>query len=298
MSDDAEGGHRLAAVTVRVQRVRERSESTLVAATARFPVLGAIVQAADSERRAGGVVLSGGLAYRLFFWLVPLGLISAAVSSFFTSAQSTSLESAAKKHGLTGIAANAAREAIDSNQRSRWYILVLGTVLVVWFGYGVVRTMNIVFALAWREVPQKVRRPVVAGTAFTIIAFVLSIAAVLADRAVSYLGLGFIVARLVAAVVYLGAGILVSLFFTHGGAPVRALVPGALFLSVGALALQAFAQFYLAPKVGRSVTTYGALGLSTVILLWLFLIARLITLSAFLNAGLWRRAESAAEPTR
>jgi uncharacterized BrkB/YihY/UPF0761 family membrane protein len=41
---------------------------------------------------------------------------------------------------------------------------------------------------------------------------------------------------------------------------------------------------------------YGLLGASTVILLWLYLIARLITLSAFLNATLWMREEWPATP--
>jgi membrane protein len=53
------------------------------------------------------------------------------------------------------------------------------------------------------------------------------------------------VSKLAEAVVYMGAGILVSLLFPHGGVPARALVPGALFLSVGALARQVDVREYL-----------------------------------------------------
>ena len=47
--------------------------------------------------------------------------------------------------------------------------------------------------------------------------------------------------------------------------------------------------FTSVPRLGRSSELYGSLGAATVILLWLYIIARLITLSAFLNATLWER---------
>ena len=48
-------------------------------------------------------------------------------------------------------------------------------------------------------------------------------------------------------------------------------------------------SLYLVPRLGRSSELYGSLGAATVILLWLYIIARLVTLSAFLNATLWER---------
>ena len=53
---------------------------------------------------------------------------------------------------------------------------------------------------------------------------------------------------------------------------------------------------YLAPKLGRSSELYGALGAATVILLWLYLEARLFVGAAFLNACLWERAHPAESP--
>jgi uncharacterized BrkB/YihY/UPF0761 family membrane protein len=44
---------------------------------------------------------------------------------------------------------------------------------------------------------------------------------------------------------------------------------------------------YLVPKLGHSSELYGALGTATVILLWLYLLARLLVAAAFLNAALW-----------
>jgi uncharacterized BrkB/YihY/UPF0761 family membrane protein len=60
-------------------------------------------------------------------------------------------------------------------------------------------------------------------------------------------------------------------------------------VGVGLEALHLFTALYLVPRLGRSSELYGSLGAATVILLWLYICARLITLSAFLNATLWER---------
>lgn len=287
VSDDRE--EPMAALS-RSDRARRRASSELEHAIERFPVVGALVTATDRERAAGGVLLSGGVAYRLFFWLVPLGLLVAAAASIFTAGDTSGLDSAAKAHGLSGVAARAAREAITSSEHARWYLLTLGTVLTVWTGYGVVRALNIVFAIAWGLRPPKVRRPAIAGAGFTIAAFVLSATAWAVGTAVSWIGLGVLVETATVLVAYAGAALGVSLLFPHGDAPWRALLPGAALISVGLVALHVGVNVYLAPKLGRSIDTYGMLGAATVVLLWLYVIARLFTVSAFLSATLSERS--------
>ena len=222
-------------------------------------------------------------------WLVPLGLVSATVASFFVTADAPELERVANGRGLAAVAAAAARGAIETGDRGAWYLIVFGSVLVLWFGYGVVRALLIVHALAWREHPRKVRNPVLAGAAFTAVAVVLGAVAAAIGGGIGRADLGPAATVIATVVVYAGAALAVSLLFPHGGAPPRALVPGALLISAGGLALHVFVGVYLAPKLGRSVDLYGVLGASTVILLWLYLIASLITLSAFLNSTLWFR---------
>ena len=82
--------------------------------------------------------------------------------------------------------------------------------------------------------------------------------------------------------------------FLTRDAPWTALIPGAVLVGVGIQGLHLFTALYLVPRIGRSSELYGALGTATVILLWLYIIARLITLSAFLNATLWERHHEAA----
>ena len=58
------------------------ADRALTWAEERVPGTTHALDALDRERVAGGSLLAGGLAYRLFFWLVPLSLVFAAVLSF------------------------------------------------------------------------------------------------------------------------------------------------------------------------------------------------------------------------
>ena len=60
-----------------------------------------------------------------------------------------------------------------------------------------------------------------------------------------------------------------------------------MLLALGTQAIHLVVALYLAPKLGRSSELYGALGAATVVLLWLYLLARLVVAGAFLNAALW-----------
>src|SRR6185436_2580906 len=84
-------------------------------------------------------------------------------------------------------------------------------------------------------------------------------------------------------------------FLPHGEARLRDLLPGAVMVGVGYQLITVAVLFYFAPRLGRAEETYGAFGAAATILVWLYVIARLATGAAFLNATLWaRRAPPAA----
>ncbi len=167
--------------------------------------------------------------------------------------------------------------------------------LSIWFGIGAVRSLNVAFALAWEQPIRRLRHPLAAGILFTVLAVGLSALASLLNLLVSSIGLGPVALSLAIILVYAGVAFVVTFLFPHGDATPRALLPGCLFLSVGGLLVHAFVNIYLAPKLGRSVDLYGLLGAASVILLWLYVIARLITVSAFLNASVWRKQQADAQ---
>lgn len=273
----------------RVADARSRASDALVRASEHLPWRDVIVGALERERFAAAGLLAGGLAYRLFFWLVPFGLVSAALLGFFVEADPAALEDVAEDFGLSGAAAQAATEAIEQEAHSRWYLLVAGLLLLAWFAAGAVRALYVSHAVAWRLPPPKVPRPLRAGWVFTgtITALILVSGgtAFLREWAATP-GLGLTVGLLV---LFAGVHIWGSSLLPSRATDWRAFVPGAILVAVGTQAVHLFAVFYLAPKLGRSSALYGTLGAATVVLLWLFLIARLVVGAAFVNAALWER---------
>jgi uncharacterized BrkB/YihY/UPF0761 family membrane protein len=275
-----------------------RAGETLEAAIERVPVIGTVIEAGHRERSIGGGLLAGGLAYRLFFWLVPVGLMGAAASKLLGQTSPRDLSTAAGSRGLASVVATAERQAMDTNAANTWLLLGTGVVFSIWFGIGVVRALTIVHSLAWSVPIRKIRRPPLAGAVFTVIAGLTTLTANVVGRFVSALGLGYVAYTLTIMLAYGLLGLILTAVFPHPRVTWQALVPGAILIGAGGLVMHVFVNVYLAPKLGRSVSIYGLLGAATVILLWLFIIARMITVAAFLNAQIWYRDHPRTEPPR
>jgi uncharacterized BrkB/YihY/UPF0761 family membrane protein len=250
----------------------------------------AAVAAVDRESRSGGGLLAGGLAYRFFFWFVSLGAVGGALSSIWAEEDPTDLESAARSLGLTATAAASFREAVDIGNTPRWVFLVGGAALTIWFGMSAVRALVVVFALAWKVERPKVRRRIRAALLFTAVAVAVSAGAAGLSIFDFDLPLGELLNFAALLGFYGAAATFIFTLLPHApGASVRDHVPGAALLAVGMWGINVWVAVYLAPRLGREGSVYGAFGTSTAILLWLYVCARLFTIAAFVNATLWER---------
>ena len=210
----------------RLAGVRERAARAGAWANERVPGVPAVVDALERERFAAAGLLAGGIAYRLFFWLVPLGLVLAALGSFWVEEDREGLEDAAGEIGLGGAASHAAADALEGGAHSRWYFLVVGSALLFYFSAGVVRSLYVAHAVAWRLRPEKPRRIFRAGFVFTGLTFaVLVVTSALAWLREQMEGPGLVATLLIFAV-YAGVWLWVSTQLPHRG-DWRALVPGA-----------------------------------------------------------------------
>ena len=276
----------------RVTRARESAERAATWAQTRMPFGPLAAQALERERMSAASLLAGGLAYRLFFWLVPLGLVLAALSSFWLDADRGSLEDAAREFGLTGAATRAAVDAIQQQEYARWYFLVAGLFLLLWFGVGVLRALNVAHAIAWKLRPEKLRHPVRAGFIFTALtAAVIAVSVGTAWLREENEGWSGILLTLSLVLVYVAAVVWLMDKLPHRASSWQELLPGAVLVAFGVQLMHVVVALYIAPRLGRSSALYGALGAATVILLWLYLIARLIVAGAFLNAAVWEQKE-------
>jgi uncharacterized BrkB/YihY/UPF0761 family membrane protein len=239
----------------------------------------------EREQRSGAPLLAGGLAYRLFFWLVSFGLVLAAGASFWVRESQGSLEDAAKTFGLSGVAARSAATAVEEGSSARWYLLVSGLVLLLYFGVGAVRALRVTAFIAWQLAPVRMRhvpRASVTFTAFFIAGIGITMFASWVRENAPVIG---VLATCGAIVVFLALGVQMFMLLPHPEeAGWRAMLPGAALMAVGITGIHVFTVYYLAAKLERSPKLYGTLGAATVVLLGLFLVGRVFVSGMFLNA--------------
>ncbi len=153
------------------------------------------------------------------------------------------------------------------------------------------RALNVTHAVAWKLRPEKLRHPLRSAFAFTgLTVGVIAVSGGMAWLREENEGSGVLLTILLT-VPYAGAVVWLMDKLPHRASSWRDLLPGAVLVAVGVQLMHIAVVLYIAPRLGRSSALYGSLGAATVILLWLYLIARLIVAGAFLNAAVWEQKE-------
>jgi len=281
---------RTAALAERLAALRARSET--------LPGAPALREVLQSERDLGGGLIAGGVAFRIFLWLVPFGLVLAAVLSFWNEFDPDGLESSARRFGIGAAAAQAASEALELGNRNRVLVLLFGLVLLAWFTIGAVRALLLAHALAWHLEPPRIRRPFRVFAVFNGLFFLAILGAVGEAWLEAQIGRAAVLGTALTFLVTLGVALCAMWLLPHRASDPRELIPGALLFTVGHQLVQIAVIFYFAPRLGRSEETYGAFGTAATMLVWLFVLSRLVTGAAFLNATLWDRRRRAAAAER
>ena len=82
------------------------------------------------------------------------------------------------------------------------------------------------------------------------------------------------------------------------GAGLTALIPGAVLVGAGFAALQAVTANWFGPKLNHESALYGSLGVSFVVLGWLYIIGRLLVAAPLLNSAMFEHREARAAAGR
>ena len=169
-------------------------------------------------------------------------------------------------------------------------LLAVGVWLVLWTGYTSIKALVLVHATVWGVPAPPVRNPFRASLVFTgaTFAFIASMVGVRWLRTEVDV-LGFVV-TLAVIVVPFAMWLVASRWLPHRAASWVELVPGALVVAVGVQALHLFTTLFLGPKLTSATELYGALGIATTILFWLYLVARFVIAGAILNASISERS--------
>jgi uncharacterized BrkB/YihY/UPF0761 family membrane protein len=252
----------------------------------------------DRDVTAGGPVLAGALAFRLFVFVVPYVFVLLTILGSAANLQDKSASDVAKDTGLTGIIAKSIADAKRQSDGVQVVSLVVGTYALYLAARGVVKTTRAVHALAWRVRLPRLKRSWRGA--------VLLIGVVLATSAFAQVGNALRDEGLFAAVwvtiltlvawgaAWLGLSMLLP---RDPRAPWTALLPGALLFGIVVSLMHFVTVVYFSRKLASASDTYGAIGAAIAILLALYLIGRAMAASAVLNATIWERKQRESAPS-
>ncbi len=153
--------------------------------------------------------------------------------------------------------------------------------------------LNAVHILVWRLPRTKVRHQAKATSGLVLVAllgmvFVRGLSW-LRDQSFVVAVVGTLLSLIVVAVLWTWASLRV---FPHlPGVQATDVLPGALLVAVGFEAMRLFTIIYVSRSFAKKSETYGAVGGSLALLLWAYVLGRIITGAVVLNAAFWERRQ-------
>jgi uncharacterized BrkB/YihY/UPF0761 family membrane protein len=249
----------------------------------------------ERDVNAGGGVLAGALAFRLFVFAIPYVFLVITLFGSAADLQDESGRDVARTAGLTGLIGKAVADAQRQSDGTKILSILAGLLATVLAARAVVKTLRAVHALAWRVPLPRLRHSTRAALVLILVLLATSVlVTVIGKLRTERPGIG-ILAGIAAIVVWTGAWLLVSWFLPHAkDVPWTALLPGAVVFGVLVWSFHLLSVFYFSRKISNASETYGAIGSAIGIIVALYLFGRAMSASAVVNATLWERKQRGA----
>jgi uncharacterized BrkB/YihY/UPF0761 family membrane protein len=250
----------------------------------------AIFDVVDRDSEVAGGIIAGALAYRLFIWLLPAGLVFVGGIGVVADALAKTPHQIGTNLGIGSIVSSSLQSA--ANSHSPWYALIFGIPLLLYATRSVLRVLIGTHRLAWGDVREGRPKPTYVDALKllgVLITFFLLAGFASWSRARS--PVAGLVATILVTVAFISLWLWVSLQLPHRDAGWMDLLPGAIVVGIGFGVLQMAAAYLLAPYALQKQGTYGALGLAAAVLLSLWALGRLLIGGAEVNATLWERKQ-------
>jgi uncharacterized BrkB/YihY/UPF0761 family membrane protein len=278
----------------RVEQVRARAREL----APRAPGIDYALAAIGRDRRYGGGLLAGALAFRLFGALLPFALMLAVVLGYAATAERDAAEEAADATGISQAVLLSVADSAKLSTGTRWIVMAGAFLALLWAAIWAARAIRAVHHIAWTGGVERMGRPL--HGALILIAAIVAVVAVISGAAAAreHLGtLGLLIAFAVT-LAFFGIWLGMEWLLPHADAPLRALIPGAIMVAVGIQVVHLGTVLFIGAKVARASATYGSLGVAFTVLAWLYILSRIMVASAMLNAARWeQRAQRPARQT-
>jgi uncharacterized BrkB/YihY/UPF0761 family membrane protein len=274
---------RIADVRVRAEELRSEAQARLDEERGRRTWVETAYEAWDMDRQRGGPLLAGGLAYRIFLWMLPFALLLATLAALVAEASGRTTEELARDVGLAGAIVGMVGEAAQDAGSSSWWLLLLGIALSLWAARGLARALMVTSRIAWALPPRTAR----VTTKAALAVWGLFVAGLSIQWLRPFLFRGGMRSDLFAQVVIFGlslAVIVVGMSLAPRRGPWTNVLAGAALLAVGLRGMAIGTSVYFLDALTEKGDLYGGLGIAIVILLYLFLCSRLFVWGQFLNA--------------
>ena len=131
----------------------QRLSTWAVAARGQYRTVDAGFLVADRDKRVAAGVLAGGVAYRFFFWMLAVSLLTNGALGFVGGQD---LQEALLAQGVDASVAQSIQDTRPTDA-ARWWLFVIGVWLVLWTGYLGAKALILVHAAVWGVPPPRVR---------------------------------------------------------------------------------------------------------------------------------------------
>jgi membrane protein len=255
----------------------------------------------DDDERVAGRELAAALAYRLFFLMLPMVLIVVGGLGVTGSSDKQAAADAVRESGASAaVARNIATATAELSFLEHFVVLGIGVFGTYLAGRGLIKTLSRVNAVAWSVPLAKPAKPMRTLCVVLGLVLVLILLSNAWNQLRTELGtLEFLLALPVTGVLY---AIVVTTLHAQlprpDAVPWRDLIPGALLVGIVIAAMQALVLGYIARKLSSSNELYGGIGTAIALLVWLYLLGRVLVLGPLLDVVLWRRAADARRQRR
>lgn len=288
-------GGRVDQFRARAEAARRRYEEL----AQRQPLYGIPLTCLATYAARQGMLLASAIAFRLFFWVLPVVLLG--VSLLSGLGRSEVDVAVTEATGISGAARAEVLQALSQGGRSWWVLAIISLFGVLWTTMLLRRALVLVNAHLWGAtfIRARPRQLIVSALFFIGLVAILAFGA----RAVAHLDglfLGGFLVTLVAQAAIAGACWLAVMWqLPDRRSHWTDLVPGAVLFGVGLALMHLVSRVYLPARFEHSSALYGSLGIAAAILVWLLLFGQLVVWSAVVNA-VWfdfRTARSSGEIT-